>query len=115
MVQSGVEAAPFKKEALYLPGSLGLLAPSSKARTRKFFHVLPGPKALTPWSGFVGQEGIWGGSLGLSHILQVEGVKNICGFVLSCVVLVRESDLFIGVATRWRGACPHASWSAHVC
>lgn len=42
--------------------------------------------------GFTGLEGIWDGSLGLPHTLQVEGIKNICGFVLSCVVLVRESD-----------------------
>lgn len=34
----------------------------------------------------LGQERIWGGSLGLPHILEVEGVKNIHAYVLSCVV-----------------------------
>lgn len=100
-VWSRAEAAPFKKEALYLPGCLGLRALSYVARARDFLHVLPGPAASSLWSGFTGQQGMWGGSLDLPCTLQVEGVKNVCGFVLRCVVLVRERDLLICVATRW--------------
>lgn len=73
----------------------------------------PGSRLFPPPCN--GQAGIGGGSSGLPHILEVEGIKNIHGFVLSCVMLVRENDLFTPVDHEMVWYLPHARWSVHVC
>lgn len=44
-------AALFRKDALDLPGSLGLLAPAYTAWAGDFLHDLSGPEASSLWSG----------------------------------------------------------------